>query len=198
MRFAGLNMNDMSESGQFVIGPGRRGETVLEGECVVMTIPAAEIDRLRRDLVADLAGYEGHYYTTATDQPDVLVAVRGYDGRVHSASFNGPADARSSGLQSAINRVLAVRQRVSENGEIDRNADISVVLSPDQGTEEGPRAIWPSAVPPPSGAAEDIPSRTYKGKQATAVRAALGPATRDRVTMLPNRSVVLASWTAMC
>jgi len=188
----------MLESGGLVIGPGRRGQTLLEGECVVMTIPAAEIDRLRRDLVADLAGYEGNYYTEVTDQPDVLVAVRGYDGRVHSASFNGPVAARSSGLQSAVNRVLAVRQRVWEKGEVDRNADISVVLSPDEGTEEGPRAIWPPAVPPPSGAAEDIPSRTYRGKQAAAVRAALGPALRDPVTVLPNRSVVLASWTAMC
>ncbi|WP_283136545.1 hypothetical protein [Rhizohabitans arisaemae] len=185
------------EYDRLTVGADGRAVTWRGRELVAVRLPAAELNGLRTDLVALLAGREGTIDRfTGSHEPAAEITVVNPDGKkVHRVRLNGTPTEQDKPIVTAVDRLRELTRRVRDTGEPDLTAPIAVRLYEDRNAiDELPKAQWPESVPDP-GLPTDVPWVVeYRGQEATALREALGSAPQAAVRIGKRTWVV--SWEA--
>ncbi|WP_436760433.1 hypothetical protein [Streptosporangium sp. V21-05] len=177
-----------------------RAVSLRDGELVVVPLPEAELRDLRAGLAASLAGREGTLDRTggATDQPFAVVTVVDSGGKTHETRLEGTPSAEDGPIVAATERLSKLTARIRSTGTPDPAAPITVTMYEDPSTRPIRRATWPRGITTPIEAATggNFGTRTYRGDEATTLRAALGKA-GDNVTVTPGGKTLIARWEAV-
>jgi len=177
-----------------------RAVSLRDGELVVVPLPETELRDLRAGLVASLEGREGTLDRTggATDQPFAVVTVVDSGGRTHETRLDGTPLAEDAPIVAATGRLSKLTARIRSTGTPDPAAPITVTMYEDPGARPIRQATWPEGITTPIEAATggNFGTRTYRGREATTLRAALGKA-GDNVTVAPGGTTLIARWEAV-
>lgn len=177
-----------------------RAVSLRDGELVVVPLPAAELRDLRAGLVTSLEGREGTLDRTegATDQPFAVVTVVDSGGKKHETRLEGTPTAEDEPIVAATGRLSKLTARIRSTGTPDVTAPITVTMYEDPSTRPIRQATWPEGITTPIEAATggNFGTRTYRGGEATTLRAALGKA-GDNVTVTTGGKTLIARWEAV-
>ncbi len=177
-----------------------RAVSLRDAELVVVPLPEAELRDLRAGLVESLAGREGTLDRTggATDQPFAVVTVVDPGGRTHETRLEGTPTAEDAPVVAATGRLSKLTARIRSTGTPDVTAPITVTMYEDPAARPRRQATWPEGIKTPIEAAAggNFGTLTYRGRDATTLRAALGKA-GDNVTVTAGGKTLIARWEAV-
>ncbi|MEU8386081.1 hypothetical protein [Streptosporangium sp. NPDC048865] len=177
-----------------------RAVSLRDAELVVVRLPEAELRGLRAGLVESLAGREGRIDRTggATDQPFAVVTVIDSGGRTHETRLEGTPAAEDAPVVAATGRLSKLTAKIRSTGTPDVTAPITVTMYEDPSARPRRQATWPEGIKTPIEAATggNFGTLTYRGRDATTLRTALGKA-GDNVTVTAGGKTLIARWEAV-